>query len=269
MSQKLRLQDLFEGTRYQKIVLTISVLAFLVLELLIYMASASQAGQKSRVIITDTAGKKVYETAGTALTSYEKLVFENNFGSLANYQVNLETEALPFPFRAWVSAAVGIPVGLILLVSFLVRVYLSLLYGEEKEKPDPSSEGAGDLKKNRFGSVLHSFQSFHGISIFHLGFLVVLGVLLLWMVPNFLGDFAKVTITAIREYKWFFLGSSIFLALIITWIIYLRYKLSKQMLENQLHLEKYRVEQQLLMQRETPPLLPSQMNQMNEIQDPR
>ena len=139
MSQKLRLQDLFEGTRYQKIVLTISVVAFLILELLIYMASASQAGQKSRVIVLDTNGTKVYETVGTALTSYEKMVFENNFGPLANYQVRLESEAAPFPFRAWVSAAVGIPVGLILLVSFLVRVYLSLLYGEEQEELDRKS----------------------------------------------------------------------------------------------------------------------------------
>jgi len=264
MSQKLRLQDLFEGTRYQKIVLTISVVAFLILELLIYMASASQAGQKSRVIVLDTNGTKVYETAGTALTSYEKMVFENNFGPLANYQVRLESEAAPFPFRAWVSAAVGIPVGLILLVSFLVRVYLSLLYGEEQEELPATEGGEMNLHRNQFGNILHSFR---GVSIYYMGFLIVLGVLLLWMVPNFLGDFATITITAIREYKWFFLGTSIFLALIITWIIYLRYKLSKQMLENQLHLEKFRVEQQMLIQRDPPPpLLP---NPMNEAQDPR
>ena len=74
------------------------------------------------------------------------------------------------------------------------------------------------------------------------------------------------SMTAIREYKWFFLGTAIFLALLITWIIYLRYKLSRQMLENQLDLEKFRVERQLLVQQEPAHLLPSPMN---EAQEPR
>jgi len=259
MSHKVRLLDVFEGKRYLKIVLAASIFAFLVLELLIYLASASQAGQKSRIVITDTNGAKVYETQGSSLTSYEKLYFENTFGPLANHRIHLETEAKDFPFRAWLSAAVGIPIGLALLVSFLVRVYLLLLYGDEKEKKEGSVE---DLpKRNRLGSL---FNSFDHISVFHIGFFIIVGVLLFWIVPNFLQDFATVLMTAMREYKMFFLGSAIFLALLITWIIYLRYKLSRQMLENQLDLEKFRVEKQLLIQREAPQLLPEPMNEARE-----
>ena len=70
---------------------------------------------------------------------------------------------------------------------------------------------------------------------------------------------------AMREYRWLFVGTAIFLALIITWIIYLRYRLARQVLENQLHLEKFRVEQQLLVQRESPRLL---SNPVNEAQEP-
>jgi hypothetical protein len=259
MANKLRLLELFEGKRYQKIVLVISVLTFLVLELLIFMAAASQAGQKSRVIISDANGQKVFETTGSALTSYEKLVFENNYGPLSNFNVHVDTEVHSFPFRAWLAAAVGIPVGLILLVSFLIRVYLSLLYGEEKEKTEEHETSSP--KKNQFISL---FSSFHRISVFHLGFLLVMSVLLLWMVPNFLGDFARISLHLVSEYKWFFFGSAVFFGLLIVWIIYLRYKLSKQMLDNQLDLEKFRVEQQLLVQRESPHLLPHHINEAQE-----
>ena len=241
MSKKVRLLDVFEGNRHQKVVLVISVCAFLLLETLIYLAAASQAGHKSRIVVTDVNGNKVYETAGTSLTSYEKLVFENNFGPLRDYRMHLQTESNPFPFRAWVSAAVGIPMTLVLLLAFVVRIYLALLYGEEKDKEDEAAASRDGEKGIR--TLLHSFQ---GITVFHIGFFVVISVLLFWIVPNFLQDSAKVAIAAVREYKWFFLGTAIFLGLVIMWIIYLRYRLSRQMLENQFHIEKFRLERQLL-----------------------
>lgn len=258
MSEKLRLLNLFEGKRYQKIILTVSVIAFLVLELLIYLGAASQAGLKSRVIVTDRNGAIKYETPGTSMTSYEKMTFENTFGPLENFHVQIQSETLPFPFRAWVSAAVGIPIGLVLLVSFVVKVYLNLLYGEEKTERQPAEE---ETKTSRFGSLFHVFN---GFSIFHLGFFLVVGVLLLWMVPNFLGDFARISIVTIREFKWYFLGASVFIAFLVTWVIFLRYKLSKKMLENQLDLEKFRVEKQMLIQAESPPLLPGSINEAQE-----
>jgi hypothetical protein len=259
MSQKVRLLDVFEGRRYLKVVLAVSVVAFLILELLIYLGAASQAGNKSRTVVLDSEGNKVFETAGSALSSYEKLVFENNHGPIQNYRMQLHTESFPFPFRAWLTAAVGIPIGLILLVSFLVKVYLALLYGDEHEAPDMSQDGTG--KHSRIGSLYHSF---HRFSVFHLGFLVLMSVLMFWIVPNFLQDFAKVSLAAVRDYKWFFLGASVFLAIIITWVIYLRYRLSKQMIENQFNIEKYRIETQLLARTEPAPLLPSPVNEAEE-----
>jgi hypothetical protein len=258
MSQREHLLGVFEGKRHQKIVLMASVFLFLVLELLIYLAAASQAGQKSRIIITDASGAKVYETAGAVLTSYEKLVFENNFGPLNHYQLRVETESLPFPFRAWLSSAVGIPVGLILLVAFIVRAYLSLLYGD---KTDQDKEPAAAAEKNALGSIFHFFRN---ISIFHIGFLTILAVLILWMVPNFVHDFAKLSITAIQEFRWFFVGAAVFLALLVVWIIYLRYKLSKQMLDNQFNIDKFRVETQLLLESKAPQLLSNPVSENTE-----
>ena len=249
MSDKLRLLDLFEDRRYQRIVLTIAIISFLVLELLIYLAAASRAGDKSRVVISDANGVVVYETPGTALTSYEKMVFENTFGPLSNYHVGIQTDSQEFPFRSWMAAAVGIPVGLVLLMAFVVRAYLSLLYGEEHKRAE---EAAILSAGNRFTSF---FNLFNHVSIFHIGFLLVVGVLLLWLVPNFISDFTQVSVATILRFKWFFLGVALFFAFLVTWVIYLRYNLSKKMLENQLDLEKFRVEKQLLSQKEPQRLL--------------
>ena len=258
MAERKHLLGIFEGQRHQKLVLTVSVMVFLVLELLIYLAAASQSGQKSRVVISDGNGARVYETPGTVLTSYEKLVFENNFGPLANYQVRVDTESLPFPFRAWLSSAVGIPVGLILLVAFMIRAYLALLYGDrrDQDKVPDTAEAATAM-----GSFFHFFRH---ISIFHIGFLTLLAVLVLWMVPNLVRDFAQLGLNAVREFRWFFLGLAVFLAGLVVWIIYLRYRLSKQMLNNQLDLEKFRVEQQLLLAAKSPQLLPHPVNDVQE-----
>ena len=258
MAPRPRLLDLFEGKRNQKVILTISVLIVLVLEVLIYLAAASQSGQKSRVLVLDDSGAQVYETPGTTLTSYEKLAFENTFGPLKNYRIQVHTENLPFPFRAWSSAAVGIPIGLILLVVFLVRCYLTLVYGDEERDPKPLGLGADD---SRFGSVLDLFRR---VSIFHVGLLVVISVLLFWIVPNFLGDLVRVSLTTIREFKWFFVGVGSFLGAIIVWVIYLRYRISQQMLKNQVDLEKYRLKIELLEHKESQALLPGAANKAQE-----
>jgi hypothetical protein len=254
MAPQQRLFDLLEGRRHQKVVLVVSVLLLLLLEIMIYFAAAGQAGRISRLIVTDAEGRTVYETTGKTLTSYQKMLFEKTHGPLSDYHVHVQTQSQPFPFRAWLSAAIGIPVGLILLLAFLIRAYLALMYGESKDREaEPSAKDSA----GRLTSFLGVFRS---VSIFHVGFLLVLGVVLFWMVPNILGDFAKVSLATIREFKWYFVGVSVFLAVTVLWVIYLRYKLSRQMLQNQYDLEKFRVERQLPGPEEQPAMLPESMN---------
>lgn len=254
MSQKMRLVDIFEDKQYRKSILTTSIALFILLEFLIYLFAAIQGGDQSRVIITDDHGNAVYETSGDALTSYEKLVFENTFGPLKDYNVNVKTEHLPFPFRGWLAAAVGLPLGITLLVVFIVRVYFALMYGEEETvgsdggMPNPPPEAKG------FQSVFYSFERF---SIYHIGLLGVLVVLVVWLIPNLLGDFAKAGAGFIREFKWFFVGVFSFLAGLIVWVIHLRYRLSEKMMESQTELEKMRIERDYLMlPPDSHPLLP-------------
>lgn len=252
MTGKLRLLDIFEGKRQLKVALAVSIFSFLLLELILILAALNQTGKQSRILITDSQGKVVADRAGSTLTAYERLEFEKTFGPLKDYQVHLQSETVPFPFRAWASAAVGVPIGLVLLIAFVIRAYLTLVYGEE-------DSGGGDSRlspspKGRWGSL---FDFSRRVTVFHVGFLVAAAVILLWVVPNFLGDLAKIGAVAIEKYKGFFVACAVFLASLITWIVYLRYRLSKQLLDNQLDLEKYRVEKQLLLQNQPPsPLLP-------------
>ncbi|MEJ5349076.1 MAG: hypothetical protein WHS46_10375 [Desulfosoma sp.] len=236
-TEKPRLLDFFESHHHLKLVLSLTVLFLLILETLIYLTAASQAGQRTRLIITNTEGQKVYETTGSTLSSYEKMVFESTFGPLDRYRMQLHSEERPFPFRAWLSAAVGIPIGLILIIAFAIKAFLNLLYGETESPPTAASQTGST--EGRFGSL---FDFFRGISVFHVGVLVVVGVVLFWMVPNLLGDFGRVAWAFLKEYKILVFGGALFLAGVLIWIIYLRYQLSKQVLKNQVEIERLRLE---------------------------
>lgn len=238
-----RLIDLIEASPHQKTILIAAVVFLLLLELVICIAAVNHTGSKSIITIADTQGKVLYEAEGQVLSGYDKQAFEKTFGPIDQYQVSVRMDSKPFPFRAWLAAAIGIPIGLILLISFLVRVYMALMYGEEEDEPAMASESAGH---GGFVRVVSFFRSMQRFSIFSLGFIIVLGVLVLWLVPNAIGQFVVIGIQAVREFKWFFLGVAIFLAVVILWIIYLRYRLSKTYMENQLQLEKFRMQQQLL-----------------------
>ena len=241
------LADVLSGQRYQKTVLIICIVVLLFIEIAVFVAALNSSGKKSRVIVYDKNGYKVFETEGTTLSTYEKVVFENNFGPLSNYHIKIETEKIPFPFRAWLAAAVGIPIGLVLIIAFIIKAYLALLYGDGEEESDSGARSRGAL-----GSFLSQATR---VSVFPLGLAILVLVLLMWMVPNFVGEFAKLSVKTIREFKWFFLGVCVFLGALICWVIYLRYKLSKQAIENEKDIEKYRLEIKLLEEKKDKQLL--------------
>jgi len=245
MHDKGRLSELLDNKAHQRIVLGICVLLILVLEVMIYLSAANTARQISTIIVTDHSGRKVYEAPGSTLTSYQQMLFEETHGPLADYNVYIKTDSHPFPTRTWLSSAAGIPIGLILLMVFLVRVFMALVHGEStqggaKESTQPET--------GRFGSSLALFR---GISVFHAGLLFLVGALLLWLVPEFLLNVVEIGVSAVREFTWVVVGLAVFLALIIMWVVYLRYRLSKYSLDNQFGLEKVRLEHQPPVQAQT------------------
>ena len=158
MAQSLSLSEFFEDGKYPKLVLAVGAILLLLLQLGIFVAVYNQSGLKSRVCIVDSSGRKIYESPGAALSSYEKMVFENNFGPLRDYTTQIESEMVPFNFRAWILLAVGMPLGLILMLFFMAQVWLILLNGSPKEGPPEETE----LSKTRFSFVPERLEELLG-----------------------------------------------------------------------------------------------------------
>ena len=258
MAQKLRLSDIFEDKKSHKTILQIGIAMFLSMELIIYLVANAQSGTQQWVEVFNSKGEMVYETQGNVLTTYEKLVFQNTYGPLRNFNVRVKTRTTPFPFRAWLAIAVGGPIGFMLLLTYLVRTYLSFVSGEEEETAHESA--SLDKSSDRFGRL---FQ-WRRLSLFHLGFFIVVCVLALWLVPNYVADIARGVVSLIVQYKWFFLGVFAFFASLIVWIIYLKYKISQKMMDRQMDFEKFKVEKQLLLAQETRLALPGAASEKTE-----
>jgi hypothetical protein len=213
----------------------IAVVLFLV-ELEIFALAVMKSGRKSWLQVIDATGNVIHETDGKNLSDFNKYYFEKTFGPFEQYQVKLATKDFPFPFRAWFVAAVGIPIGAILLFAFAVQAYLSLFYKE------PNS-GEYNVEKNeyeyRFEKLIAAISRFN---IFTIGFLVLLGVLSYWVVPNLIVHVGRLGVETLTRYKWIFLSfGMVFLGLIL-WIIYLRYLLAKKAIDSHAEIDKYRLQ---------------------------
>jgi len=260
MLKSLSLSEFFDDAKYPKRILAIGTILLLLLQLGIFVATFNQSGLKSRVSILDSEGRKIYESPGPALSSYEKMLFENNFGSLKNYTTQLESEMVPFNYRAWILLAVGMPLGLILMLFFMAQVWLILLNGAGPKEEIHEDTG---LNKTRFSTFLSVSKNF---SILGVGFMIVMSMLILWLIPSILGDLAGSFFGAVKNYPWFFMGVSMFVGGLLVWVIYLRYRLSKQMLTNQMEIEKYRIKREMLEQNPIPHMLAAPTDEQTRAQ---
>ncbi len=215
----MRLQ---ESLRQEKKTIALLVISFLVVELVIYLAAASMSGMEYRVLVETPDGRVLYETPGKSLTKYEEISLENQFGSLSNYKIRVVSKERPFPFRGWLAASVGIPVGSILVLAFVIRGYFAIFEkGGEALDLDESPKPKG---------IKSIFYLIKRLSIFQLGFLVVLLVISVWIIP----DFIKQNMVVL----WIVLA---FLAFLVVWIIYLRYRLYREMLAYRFELAKMKI----------------------------
>jgi hypothetical protein len=241
LPRSVRIIDIL-GDYQHKEVLKAGCAYFFVIEFIILLSAFAHTGGTSRLFISDPDGRVVYETRGPVMSDYEKKSFEDMFGPLSGYSINVKSVDSSFSLRGWLVAAVGIPLVLTLLLSLLVQTYFTLLYGEEETAGDADTSHD---RTTRFGSIV---SSVHRSSVFLIGFAILALVMLLWLVPNLLSSLAKSSVSVLLEFKWFFIGISVFLASLLFWIVFLRYKLSGKMLDNQLELQKFQLEKGMIKQ---------------------
>ena len=226
--------------REKKTLLIIIAVVLFMLEMEIFAIAVIKSGPKSWLQVLNRNGNVIHETVGNSLSEFDRDYFESIFGPFEQYEVKLVTKERPFPFRAWFAAALGIPVGVVLLFGFVVKAYASLFYESEKERymqhePEDKSKNKNETRIEKIIGRISRFN------IFIIGFLVFLSVFLYWVLPNFITYLGKTGIDALIRYKVVFITVTSVIAAFIGWIIYLRYLLAKRAIDSQVEINKYRL----------------------------
>ena len=216
--------------------IVIAVGLFLI-ELEIFILAAMKSGRQSVIQVMTATGEVIYESDGQNLSQFDKYYFEQNFGPVENYQLKLHTRERPFPFRAWFVAAFGLPIAGILLFAFVVKAYLSIFYADRLQESGEALTPSADA------SVLERFLvRVSRYNIFIIGFLVLMGILAYWVVPNFIVYISQLGVDTLIRYKWFFLAAAAISLGLLVWLIYLRYLLARRAIESRTEVEKHRLE---------------------------
>jgi len=165
----------------------------------------------------------------------------------------------PFPFRAWLAGAVGLPIGAVLLFGFFIKAYETLFFKNDghANTPPPPQDSSTDLLDRMIARISR-------LNIFVIGAFVLLFALGLFAVPNLLSEFGRYVVPVISKYRWVVLAIiAVFLGLMI-WIIFLRYLLARKAIEAQADMEKYRLQLELLGKDDAVPqlTLPDQILQL-------
>ncbi len=233
------MSSLFRENKTLFIILAVGV--FLI-ELEIFAIAAMKSGRTSKLEIRDTRGNIVHVTDGNDLSSFNKYYFEKTFGPLEQYQVNLVTREEPFPFRAWFTAAVGIPIGAVLLFAFIAKAVGVLFFGHSTDTHSGMSPETSNIPPAEASRIEKIAATFGRLNIFAIGFILLTAVLAYWILPNFILYLGELGIETILRFKWFFLSLSLVFLGIFLWIVYLRYLLAKKHIDSQMEIEKFRLQ---------------------------
>jgi hypothetical protein len=237
--------------RENKTVFILIAVGLFLIELEIFAIAAMRSGREARLQVLNDRGELIYEADGTQLTDFNKYYFEKTFGPLADHEMRLVTSVAPFPFRAWFAAAIGVPVGAILLFGFAVRAYMAMVYPEAGRPA--AAAGVPDESETRFERIIRKVSQFN---IFVIGALTFLTAVTVWMLPNMLQRIGTVGVEAIIKYRWVVLGAVIVFLALIVWVIYLRYLLARKSIESQVEVDKYRLELEMTPENRRMVLLP-------------
>ncbi|MDM8542351.1 hypothetical protein QUF90_14850 [Desulfococcaceae bacterium HSG9] len=219
----------------------IMAVGLLLIELEIFAFAAIKSGTETWLQVIDKEGNVIHETDGGNLSDFNKYYFEKTFGPLSQYKVKHVKKDIPFPFRAWFVAAVGIPIGMMLLFGFVVRAYVSLFYGDKgsEDKTDAPQKDKQSDEETRLEKILSRISRHN---IFIIGGIVLMGLFAYWVIPNLITDIGKLGVDTIIRFKWFFLGAFTLFSAVIIWLLYLRYLLAKKSIDSRTEIDKHRIQ---------------------------
>lgn len=245
--------NMLQVIRENKTVFILIAVGLFLIELEIFAIAVLRSGREARLQVFNDRGNLIYEADGAQLTDFNKYYFEKTFGPLEDHQTRLVTSVEPFPFRAWFAAAIGVPVGAILLFGFAVRAYTALVYPDDGKRDAADPADTPDESETRFERVIRKVSQFN---IFVIGALTFLTAVTIWMLPNMLQEIGTAGVAAIIKYKWVVLAVVVVFLALIVWVIYLRYLLARKTIESQVEVEKYRLQLEMAPENRGMALLP-------------
>jgi hypothetical protein len=209
----------------------------LILELTIFAIAAVRSGEHYRLQFIDQNGNMVYETDGRNLSDFNKYQFEKTHGSLRDYSRKLVKQDVPFPFRAWFVAALGLPLGLILVFVFVLKAYTALFYGEGEREKD--SERPASRYETRLEKLIGGVQKFN---VFVIGGAVFLIVIAYWVLPNLVIYLGEVGVETLVRFRWVLVLVGVAAFALLVFVIYLKFLLAKKSIDSQVEVDKYRMQ---------------------------
>jgi hypothetical protein len=186
------------------------------------------------------------------------------FGPLEKYTVRLNTHEAPFPFRAWFVAAICIPIGVMMLFAFVVKAYLVIFHGEKVADGSSGPVNESDIAENKLESTLNRISR---MNIFNIGFLVFIGGILYWIIPNMITYLGQIGVDFFIRYQWIVIVLVAIFFGVGLWIIYLRYLLARKSIESHIEVEKHRLSLEYHSHADQPLLLEEPSDEVQAIID--
>lgn len=229
---------------FQNKAVLIAVAALLVLvELQIFFVFSAKSGAKHTLQVLNDSGTVIYETDGKHLTKFKKYYFEETFGPFENYEKKLVTRSVPFSFRAWFAAALGIPLGFTLMFAFIISAF-STLVGKKQNESRKTGKGEDEEHEEDVepkGKMDRFIAQINRMNIFIIGAGIFLVVLAFWVLPNLVSVIGQTGLEIIDKYRWFFVVAGVAILVMFGWFLYLRYLLAKKALEAETHIREHQL----------------------------
>lgn len=210
-----------------------------VLELEIFFSASLKSGDHSKIQVLNPNDEVIYESSEKKLYQFDKYYFESNFGPLENYRIRRIKEVRPFPFRGWLISAVGIPIGFMMILGFLIRAWAVFFKGEKATFGEPNGERPNEAGKGRLHNLIVTVSN---LNIFVLGFFIVSALFLYWVLPDMIVYISKMGMETLIRFKWFFISALVVVTGIFVWFIYLKFLLAKKAIESRAEIEKMKLQ---------------------------
>ena len=165
-----------------------------------------------------------------------------------------------FPVRAWVAASISVPIALILLGAFIVRVYQELLFDEAKQalaKRQQHESGFGDFDENLLDNATKRISS---LNIFLLGGIIFLVAVLFWLIPDLLIKLSQISMDLMAQHSWIVISVVSVIVVLIIMRSIMRHRMNMEIIRQQADIQKKRDELSMQLKMEGRPSLEDNSN---------